>query len=319
MSKRSLILDCDPGLDDTIALALGLQASEHFELMALTTVAGNVGLDQVTENARRVLHLAGRSDIPVYAGCSRQLVETGIERAAHIHGDNGIAGLELPASPAPYPKTHAVDYIIEAARAADDGSLTIATIGPMTNLAMALIKAPDIAAKFAQHIFMGGAVTRPGNVTPAAEFNLWADPFAARVVLDVPIPRVMIGLDVTMKALVKRSWFEEFKTLGNPVSDALSSMIDFYGEAVKNKYGEDCMGALHDVCCIAFLMKPEIFGSQPMHVHVETTSERAMGKSIGDVYSVTGLEPNMDVVLDIDAGAFFDLLREHIARYGNID
>lgn len=312
MSVRKIIIDTDPGQDDAVAILLALASPDEVEVLGITCVAGNVPLDLTTRNARMVCELAGRRDIKVYAGCVRPL-DRDLVTAEHVHGKTGLDGPDLPEPTMPVEDTHAVDFIIETLRREPAGTVTLVPIGPLTNIATAFCKAPDITRNVREIVLMGGAYFEVGNITPAAEFNIHVDPQAAEVVFCSGAPIVVMPLDVTHKALVTRARNDAFRAIGNRVGVAVAEMTDFFERYDREKYGSD--GApLHDPCTIAYLIRPELFSGRKINVEIETRSELTMGMTVADWWGVTDRAPNALFIGDVDADGFFDLLTERLAR-----
>ncbi|OWY04818.1 nucleoside hydrolase [Thioclava sp. NG1] len=308
---RKIIIDTDPGQDDAVAILLAL-ASPELEVLGITCVAGNVPLPLTSKNARVVCELAGRTDVPVYAGCDRPLARE-LVTAEYVHGKTGLDGIELPEPQMPLQDQHAVDFLIETLRDHPAGSVTLCPLGPLTNIATALRRAPDIAEKIAEIVLMGGAYFEVGNTTPAAEFNIHVDPQAAEIVFTSGVPLVVMPLDVTHKALTTRARVEAFRNLGTRVGHAVASWTDFFERFDMAKYGSE--GApLHDPCVIAYLLKPDLFTGRHINVEIETTSELTMGMTVADWWRVTDRAPNAMFMGDLDAEGFYTLLTERIAR-----
>ena len=271
---RPLIIDCDPGADDAVALLLAL-ASPELSVLGVTAVAGNVPLDLTAPNAQRICALAGRVDVPVFAGCDRPLVRP-LETAAHVHGETGLGGLALADPPRPLDDRHAVDFIIETLLASE-GDVTLAPLGPLTNIATAMTKAPEIVPRIRQIVLMGGAIGR-GNVTPVAEFNIYVDPHAAAIVFGSGAPLVMIGLDVTHKALTTDRHIAGFDALGNDAGRATAALLRHYGRPDPDRYGGPGV-PLHDPCVIAYLVRPALFRGRAAQVSVETAEGPMCGRT----------------------------------------
>lgn len=308
---RKIIIDTDPGQDDAVAILLAL-ASPELEVLGITCVAGNVPLPLTSKNARVVCELAGRTDVPIYAGCDRPLARE-LVTAEYVHGKTGLDGIELPAPQMPLQEQHAVDFLIETLRDHPAGSVTLCPLGPLTNIATALRRAPDIAEKIAEIVLMGGAYFEVGNTTPAAEFNIHVDPQAAEIVFTSGVPLVVMPLDVTHQALTTRARVEAFRNLGTRVGHAVASWTDFFERFDMAKYGSE--GApLHDPCVIAYLLKPDLFTGRHINVEIETTSELTMGMTVADWWRVTDRAPNAMFMGDLDAEGFYTLLTERIAR-----
>jgi len=311
--KRKIIIDCDPGQDDAIALLLAFASSDEIDLLGITCVAGNVGLPLTLRNALKLRELVGRHDVPVLAGCPRPILQT-LETAEHVHGETGLDGVDLPEPSGDADPRHAVDFLIESCRAAGPGRLTLCPIGPMTNIATALVMAPDIAANVAEIAFMGGAALGPGNITPAAEFNIFVDPHAARIVLESGIPTTMFGLDVTHKALATPARRAAFDVLDTPSGRAASQILAFYDRTDVEKYG-DAGAPLHDPCVIAYLLAPDLFDGRTCHVAVSTEDGPALGRTVADWWGRSGNPANCRVITEIDSDGFFELLT---ARLGQV-
>lgn len=306
---RSIIIDTDPGQDDAVAILLAL-ASPELEVLGITTVAGNVPLSLTAENARKVCELAGRTDIPVYAGCDRPMAKT-LVTAEHVHGKTGLDGPPLPAPTMALQDKHAVDFIIDTCRAQD--GVTLCPLGPLTNIATALERAPDIASRIREIVLMGGAYFEVGNITPAAEFNIYVDPEAAAIVFGSGIPLTVMPLDVTHKALVTAERIAAFRAIGNAAGPQVAGWTDFFERFDKEKYGSD--GApLHDPTVIAYLIQPDIFTGRHINVEIETTSPLTRGMTVADWWGVTDRPANATFMGDIDADDFFTLLTDRISR-----
>jgi len=311
---RKIIIDTDPGQDDAVALLLAL-ASPELDVLGITTVAGNVPLALTQRNARIVCELAGRSDMPVFAGAARPMVRP-LVTAEYVHGKTGLNGPELWDPTMPLRKEHAVDFIIKTLRVNRDGAVTLCVLGPLTNIALALIKAPDIAAHIREIVLMGGGCFEGGNTTPAAEFNIYVDPHAAKVVFQSGIPLVVMPLDLTHKALTTRERVARFAGLGNKAGTFTAEMLDFFERFDKEKYGSE--GApLHDPNVIAYLLKPEIYSGREVNIEIETESELCLGMTVVDWWRVTGRKANALYMRSIDDDAFFELLFERLARYSD--
>ena len=305
---NALIIDCDPGVDDAIALLLAF--ATDLPILGITTVAGNVPLALTATNARKICTLAGRSNIPVFAGCPRPLVRP-LATAEEVHGATGLQGAALPDPTVPLQSQHSVDFIIEQLLNAS-APVTLAALGPLTNIAVALIKCPQIAKKIDQLVIMGGAMGQ-GNITPAAEFNMYVDPHAAQVVFSADIPTVLIGLDITHQVLTTPERLAAIRATGNPVSAAAAGMLSFYGQTDLDRYGLPG-GPLHDPCVIAYLLKPELFTARTVDVVVETTGEHTMGRTVVDWYGgATGT--CIQVVESVDADGFYALLTKALAAF----
>ena len=308
---QSLIIDTDPGQDDAVAILLAL-ASPEIHLLGITAVAGNVPLALTEVNVRKVCDLAGRTDIPVFAGLDRPLVRPLIT-AEHVHGKTGLDGPDLPDPQTPLQDQHAVDFMIETLRREPAGSVTIAPVGPLSNVAMAMQMASDIIPRIKQIVLMGGAYFEVGNITPAAEFNIYVDPHAAAVVFASGVPITIMPLDVTHKALTSTDRVAALRNIGNRTGAAIADMLEFFERFDEAKYGSD--GApLHDPCTIAWLIDPKMFAGRHCNVEIETSSELTMGMTVIDWWRVTNRPENALVIGDLDADRFFALITERLAR-----
>ncbi len=310
--KRKIIIDTDPGQDDAVAMLLAFASPEEVDVVGITAVAGNVPLELTAKNARIICELAGKPDTKVFAGCDRPL-RRDLVTAEYVHGKTGLNGPVLPDPTMPLQDQHAVDFIIDTLRAHDPGTVTLCPLGPLTNIATAFERAPDIVERVQEIVLMGGAYFEVGNVTPAAEFNIYVDPQAADIVFRSGVPLVVMPLDVTHKALVTKARNEAFRALPGEVGHAVAEMTDFFERFDKEKYGSD--GApLHDPTVIAYLIQPDLFRGRHINVQIETQSELTMGMTVADWWGVTDHPPNALFVGDVDSDAFFALLTERIAR-----
>ena len=310
---RKIIIDTDPGQDDAAALMLAFASPQELEVLGVCTVAGNVPLAQTSRNARVVCELFGRSDIPVYEGAS-QPMQRKLVTAEHVHGKTGLDGADLPEPTMPVQSQHAVDFIIETIRREADGEVTVCTLGALTNIATALVKAPDIAPKIRELVMMGGGFFEGGNITPAAEFNIYVDPHAAEIVFRSGVPIVMMPLDVTHQLLTTKARVARIAELGTRQSDVMVGWLQFFERFDEEKYGSDG-GPLHDPSVIAYLLKPELFQGRECNVEIETHSELTVGMTVVDWWRVSGRKPNATVMRHVDADGFFDLLIERVARF----
>jgi purine nucleosidase len=306
-----IIIDTDPGQDDAVAILLAL-ASPEFEVLGITAVAGNVPLALTEKNARKICELAGKSETKVYAGAIRPMLRT-LVTAEHVHGRTGLDGPDLPEPKMKLQKQHAVDYLVETLVARADNEVTLCTLGPLTNIGLALVREPRIAMKIKQIVAMGGGFFEGGNVTVAAEFNIYVDPQAARLVFESGIPITLIPLDCTHQALTTKARVEQFRKMKNKSGPATAELLDFFERFDEQKYGTDG-GPLHDPCVIAWLLKPELFSSRHVNVAIECESELTMGMTVVDWWGVSGRKPNATVCRAINADGFFDLLIERISK-----
>ena len=309
---RKIIIDTDPGQDDAVAILLAL-ASPEIEVLGLSVVAGNVPLHHTQRNARMICELAGRPDLPVHAGCDAPL-QRKLITAEHVHGKTGLDGVTLPEPAMPLAPGHAVDFLIETLRREKPGSVTLVPIGPLTNIATAFRRAPDIVPRVQEIVLMGGAYFEVGNITPTAEFNIHVDPEAAKIVFASGAPLTVMPLDVTHRALTSRAWVEGMRAMGR-IGQAVASWTDFFERYDREKYGSQ--GApLPDPCTIAWLLKPELFTGRYINVEIETQGEYTLGMTVADWWRVSGRTPNATFIRDVDADAFFALLTE---RIGDLD
>ena len=311
-TPRQIIIDTDPGQDDAIAILMAL-ASPELEVLGLTCVAGNVPLALTQKNARMICELAGRTDIPVFAGAARPLVRTSVT-AEYMHGRTGLNGPVLPDPVLPLQAQNAVDFIIEAIMARPSGAVTLCPIGPLTNIALALIRAPEIAERVREIVLMGGACFEGGNTTPCAEFNIFVDPQAAQTVFSSGIPLIVHPLDLTHQALTTSKRVEKIRALNNPIATASAEMLDFFERFDERKYGTDG-GPLHDPNVIAWLLRPALYQGRDVNLEIEASSELTMGQTVVDWWGVTGRKINAHYIRNLDSDGFFELLTERLARF----
>ena len=305
---RPIIIDTDPGQDDAIAILLAL-ASPELEVLGLTAVAGNVPLSLTSANARKICELADRRDIRVYDGASRPLVRK-LVTAEYVHGKTGLDGPELPEPAMTVEDQHAVDFIVETCL---KQQVTLCPLGPLTNIALALNKAPEITRNIDEIVLMGGGLFEGGNTTPAAEFNIYVDPHAADVVFRCGVPITVMPLDLTHTALTSRARVEAFRELGTKAGVATAELLDFFERFDVEKYGSEG-GPLHDPNVIAYLLQPDIYRGRKINLEVEISSELTMGMTVADWWGVTGRPANCTYMRYVDDEAFFALLLERIGR-----
>ena len=309
---RRIIIDTDPGQDDAVAILLALASPEDVEVLGIVAVAGNVPLAHTERNARRIVELAGRPEIPVFAGCVRPMARQ-LVTAEHVHGRTGLDGVDLPEPKMALGRQHGVDFIVETLRAAEPGSITLCTLGPLTNIAMALVMAPDIAQHIREIVMMGGAYFEVGNITPTAEFNIFVDPEAADVVMKSGVPIVMAPLDLTHRILSTRARLDAIDNLGNRAGAAVAGLLSFSERFDLAKYGS--LGApLHDPTVIAYLLKPELFIGKTINVSIETSSPLTLGMTVADWWQITDRPRNVNYLREGDGEGFFTLLTERLAR-----
>lgn len=310
--SRKIIIDTDPGQDDAVAILLALASPEELDVLGVVAVAGNVGLHHNANNARKVVELSGRRDVPVYAGCARPM-RRHLVTAEHVHGETGLDGPDLPDPSIPLQAQHGVDYIIDTIMAAEPGTITLCTLGPLTNIGMALVKQPAIAERIQEIVMMGGAYFEVGNITPAAEFNIYVDPEAADVVLRSGVPITMLPLDVTHQIQSTPERLDAILALGNKSGAAVHAMLTFSETFDLQKYG--WTGApLHDPTVIAYLLQPDLFEGRHCNVTIETASELTVGMTVTDYWHVTGKVRNTNYLRNGNADGFYKLLTERLAR-----
>jgi len=311
---RKIILDCDPGHDDAVAILLALAAPQQIEVLGFTVVGGNVPLERTVDNTLRVLLLADREDIPVHPGCPRPLLREMVT-AEHVHGESGLdtGSGQLLAMPKTKPsEKHAVNYLIDTIRASDTKTVTLVATGPLTNVAAAFAMAPDIVDRLQQLVIMGGAYHEPGNITPAAEFNIFVDPHAAKAVFDSGVNPTVFGLDITHQMRITPSRLANISEKGGRCGSAVADLLDFFNQYDMSKYGWD--GApLHAPCTIAYLIDPTIFSGREMSVTVDINDGSNLGRTVADWYVVTDSKPNATVITDGDSDRFFELIVERLA------
>ena len=308
---RPIIIDTDPGQDDAIAILAALAAPE-LDVLGITAVAGNVPLELTARNARMLVELAGRPEVPVFAGCDRPLRRE-LVTAEHVHGKTGIDGADLPDPVTQLQPQHAVDWMAETLLAAGEREITICPVGPMTNVATLLETAPEVASHIREIVCMGGGFFGGGNTTPTAEFNVFVDPDAAQIVLHCGAPVTMLPLDVTHKALMTDAWIDQVRALGTRTGAAAAGMLDFYERFDVDKYGTTG-GPLHDPNTIAYLLRPDLYRGRHCNVEVETSSPLTAGMTVVDWWDVTDRPPNCLFITDVDSDGFYELLLTLLSR-----
>ena len=309
---RSIIIDTDPGIDDAVAILLALAAPEELAVLGIVAVAGNLPLAACARNLRQICELAGRPDLAVYAGCARPLLRP-LATASGIHRDALRERLQLPEPAMPLKAPHGVDFLIESLRAGESGAVTLCALGPLTDIAMALVKAPDIATRIGELVIMGGAGFEIGNVTPAAEFNIHVDPHAAEIVLACGVPITMIPLDATHQVLSTPARIAALRALGNRCGPAVAALLAAFEETRTARFGARGT-ALHDPCVVAYLLRPALFSGRIINVAVETASPLTIGMTVIDWWGVTGRPANARFITTVDAEGFYELLSEKLAR-----
>lgn len=310
--KRKLIILTDPGQDQAAALYMILGAPDAFDVMGIAATAGNIDLSHTTGNCLKLLELAERTDIPVFAGCPRP-ISGALVTAEHVHGPTGLDGPDLPDPVTEIQAEHGVEFIIRTLREAPAGEITICSLSPLTNLAMALVEAPDIGPRIKDVVAMAGAYFEVGNITPTAEFNVYVDPVAADIVLNAGIEITMLPLDVTHQMLSTPARLAAMRTLGNSCGIATAQMLEFSESFDLNKYG--WAGApLHGPCVPAFMLRPDIFEGRHINVSVETNAGLAHGMTVADWWGITERPKNVFYVRDGDPEAYYALLQECLAN-----
>ena len=312
MPKKKIIIDTDPGQDDAIAILLALASPDKLDVLGITTVAGNVPLELTSKNARIVCELAGRDDLFVFAGCKTPIIRPLIT-AEHVHGKTGLDGPVLPEPKMPLQDRNGVDFIIETLKVHEANSITLCCLGPLTNIAVAIQKEPEILSKLKEIIMMAGAYFEVGNITPTAEFNIYVDPEAAQIVLNSPIKKTLLPLDVTHKILVTSDKIQEFKNFGSIVGTTVSEMLEFSERFDKQKYGSEA-APLHDPSVIAYLLEPNLFSGKYINLEIETESQLTLGMTVADWWGVSGRGPNVNFIGNVDTSSFFDLLIDRLAK-----
>ena len=310
---KKIILDCDPGHDDAVAIMLAA-ANDNIEILGITCVGGNATLENTKNNALKICTLIGKTNIPIYAGSDKP-IKFDLITAAHVHGKSG---LDIDGSPIKIKNDykikdlHAVDFIIKTCLEQPE-AIYICPTGPLTNIALALQKEPLIKKNIKKIIFMGGVAMSLGNITPSAEFNIYVDPHAANIVLKSGIPLIMMGLDVTHKVNVNDKIIEDIKSNGNKSSIFFADLMEFYSKFHRKLYEVD-ETPLHDPCVIAYLIDPNIFEGKLVNVQVEENSSLTRGATVVDWYGVSGRIPNCYVMVKANQEKFFSLLQKEIKK-----
>lgn len=310
MTAHRIILDCDPGRDDALAIALALASPEEIELIGITAVAGNVPLELTQRNARFLCELCGHKDVPVHAGADRPLLRAPVT-AEGAHGQSGLDGLEVAEPARPLRRQHAVDFMVETLRSAGEAAITLVACGPLTNLAMAFSEAPEVSANVRRIVLMGGASRAGGSVTPAAEFNIHVDPDAAAVVFACGRPITVFSLDATFQVLAGPDDARRLESQSSEAARRLAALLRPFGSRYRARFGPD-RTPLHDPCTVAWLLRPELFETQAVAVAVETAGKHTLGATVVDWWGVTGQPANADWVTEADGEGVLDLLIERI-------
>ncbi|HWF47400.1 MAG TPA: nucleoside hydrolase [Bryobacteraceae bacterium] len=312
-AARSIIIDTDPSPDDAVAFLVALASPEELNVLAVTVVAGNVPLELTAKNARKALELARRTEIPVYAGAAAPLARPLIT-AEHVHGRTGFDGYDLPDPVMTLRDGFAPEVIVDLVMSRRPGDVTLCCLAPLTNIALALAKEPPLAGHLREIVLMGGAFSEGGNITPAAEFNIYVDPEAAARVFACGAPITMIPLDCTHQALTTEGRLNRLRNIGTPLAEAFYHLLKFNKIFDESKYGWEG-GPLHDPTVIAYLLAPELFQGRDVHVAIECASPLTLGMTVVDWWGVTGKPPNAKVLRQVNADGYFDLVIERLGRY----
>ena len=308
---RKVIIDTDPGRDDAVAILLAL-ASPEIDVIGIVAVAGNVSVNYTARNALRIVELSGRSDVPVYAGSERPLARE-LVTSEHVHGPTGLDGCVLPEPKKQLEKKPGIDFIIDTVMSSEPGTITLCHIGPLTDIATAMVKEPRIAKRLREVVLMGGACLEIGNITPAAEYNVYADPEAADIVLKSGAAITMAPLDVTHLVLASPKRLAAFAGIGNKAGKAVAGLLDFPRRLELSRFKESGT-PVYDPCPVAYLVRPELFKGKMVNVRVETGSQLTRGATVADWWQATDLPPNVHVLYDVEVEGFFSLLMERFAR-----
>lgn len=311
-APKKIILDCDPGHDDAIALLLA-HGNPEIELLAVTTVVGNQTLAKVTRNALSVAAIAGIVGVPFAAGCPRPLVRE-IETAPDIHGDSGLDGPELPAPTFELDPRHAVDLIIDTVMSHEPGTVTIVPTAGLTNIALAARKEPRIVERVKEVVLMGGGY-HVGNWSPVAEFNIKIDPEAAHIVFNESWPVVMVGLDLTHQALATPAVVEQIAAVGTKPAQFVLELLEFFGRMYKDAQGFD-YPPVHDPCAVAYVIDPSVVSTQRVPVDIELTGTLTLGMTVADFRAPAPEDCTTSVAVELDHQRFWDLVTDALVRIG---
>jgi purine nucleosidase len=310
MAPRKIIIDTDPGQDDAFAILFALGSPEELEVVGITTVGGNVPLALTATNALKVVELAGRPDVPVFAGCPAPMVRKLIT-AEYVHGETGLDGADLPEPVTPLQVEHAVNYLTRTIMDAPEGELTVCTLGPMTNLAMAMTMEPRIIPRIREVVLMGGGFFEGGNATPAAEFNIFVDPHAAHKVFHSGVPVTMAPIDCTYSAQMTPEWLDQLRATGSRAAIEAANMADFFRQYGSHKF-PTAARPIHDACVTGYLLAPNIYEQRQCNVTVDIVSPETIGMTVVDWWHVTGRPKNCNVLRRIEPAPFFELMLERI-------
>lgn len=309
---RKLIIDCDPGQDDAINLFMAL-ADDKFDILGITTVAGNVGLHKVTRNARLICELSGRNRMMIFEGAGKPL-KYPLATAEFIHGREGLDGIDIYEPALPIVSMSATEFIIDALTSYPKDTVTLVVTGPMTNVALAMQKAPEIIPRIKEIVLMGGAFREGGNITPSAEFNIYVDPHAAQIVFDAPVPKIVFGLDVTYQVLTSPDVIDRIGAIDNPAARAAHGILQSYERTDTLRFS-DQVAPLHDPCTMAYLLKPEIFKLKACNIRIEADAELARGHMAVDFWNRTDLPKTSQWAYEADRDIFFEVLIERLEKY----
>ena len=312
MQKHRVLVDCDPGRDDALAIAMLLASTAEIELVGITAVAGNVPLVLTYRNARFICDLCGFPEVPVHAGADRPLAREPVT-GTRAHGENGLEGMEVDVPPVAVESGGAVAFMNETLRAAKDDEITLVAIGPLTNVAILVADSPELLPKIRQIVLMGGASRAGGNVTPAAEFNIFADPHAAAQVLDCGRPMTIVSLDATHQVLATPAHAKRLARAGGEPARRLAALLRPAAHSRVARFGPDCL-PIHDPCTVAWLLQPDLFRAEPVPVAVETEGTHTLGATVVDWWGVTGKPSNAHWVTEVNGEGVFALLIERIGR-----
>lgn len=311
--QRKIIIDCDPGQDDALMLFLAFASPEELDILGVCAVTGNVPLEKTKRNICILSDIVGNKNVPMFAGCDKPL-ETEGATAEYVHGVDGIDGIDIFDPVTKLEPKGAVEFIIETLMSAADSEITLVPTGPLTNIATAILREPAILPKIGEIVLMGGALREGGNVTPSAEFNIYVDPHAAKIVFECGRPIAAFGLDVTHQVFTTSQVLDRISKIDNPVAKASYGLLSFFGRYDAEKYGTE--GApLHDPCTIAYLLNPELFELKPCNIRVETESQLTLGHTAVDFWGSTGLPANANWAHRVDRDGFFDLLVERLSCF----
>ena len=309
--QKKIIIDTDPGQDDAVAILLALASPDEIDVLGITAVAGNVPLKLTSRNARIICELAGRPDLLVFAGCNSP-INRPLVTAEHVHGRTGLDGPNLTYPKMQLQKKHGVDFIIDTLKSNKPKTISLCCLGPLTNVGVAFTKAPEVMSKVKEIVLMGGAYFEVGNITPASEFNIFVDPDAAQIVLNSPVKKTILPLDVTHKILVTKERNEAFRNLDTPIGRIVAEMLEFSERFDKQKYGSHA-APLHDPSVIAYLLKPNLFSGRFINVEIETESQLTLGMTVADWWGVSDRIPNAKFINEVNVEGFFDLLTNRLS------